>query len=182
MEGGLWRPPSFFLSGTQKGCLMPRVSKKSLTVRSVFSFGLFWSGCVLAGISLWDRVAVAQSLPAAGKSAEESRSARFLSALPDVPLMEGFEEMEADLTLFDKPDGRIAQAYALGPDVSFRSVTDYYKTILPRFGWSFEAPGAFVRNAEKLSIEIARAGGRGVIRYTLSPLDRLPVTHPARKP
>ena len=90
--------------------------------------------------------------------------------------------MEGDLTLFDKPDGRIAQAYALGPDVSSKVVTDYYRTILPRFGWSFESPGAFVRNAEKLSIETARAGGRGVIRYTLSPLDRPTGAHRARKP
>ncbi len=161
---------------------MARFSPKPFMIFTVFSFGLFWGGCALAGISLWVTPASAQSLPVAVQIVEKSGSAQFLSALPDIPLMEGFEEMEGDLTLFDKPDGRIAQSYALGPDVSSQVVNDYYKTVLPRFGWSFEAPGAFVRNAEKLTIETARAGGRGVIRYTLSPLDRPTVAHPARKP
>lgn len=102
----------------------------------------------------------------------------FLSALSDVPLMPGFEEMEADLTLFDKPGGRIVEAYALGPRVSASDVSHYYVTILPRFGWGLSTPGVFVRHTERVAIETAQAKGRTLIRYTLSPLSSGDVPSP----
>lgn len=126
---------------------------------------------VLAGVCvflfLWAEGCLAASpgLQASGPSSDSL----FLSSLPDVPLMPGFEEMEADLTLFDKPDGRIVEAYALGPRTSAVDVTDYYRTILPRFGWVSTASGIFIRQAERVVIETAQAKGRTLIRYTLSP-------------
>lgn len=95
---------------------------------------------------------------------------RFLSTIVDMPLMPGFEETEADSLLFDKPDGRIAQAYAIGGATADEYVTHYYKTVLPGFGWKFDGAGTFIRGAERIAIESARVQGRSVIRYTLSPL------------
>lgn len=99
-------------------------------------------------------------------------SPRFLSAMADIPLVPGFEEMEADSVLFDKPDGRIVEAYALGPSKGADIVLAYYKSVLPRFGWREERTGVFIRSAERITIETAQKEGKIVIRYRISPRNR----------
>ncbi|MCB9978875.1 MAG: hypothetical protein H6862_04650 [Rhodospirillales bacterium] len=108
------------------------------------------------------------SLAAGAVERAESRSV-FLSSIADIPLMPGFEEMEADLVLFDKPDGRIVEAYALGPSVTAEDVKVFYESVLPRFGWRLEGEGAFIRNTERITLEIAKTEEKTVIRYRISP-------------
>lgn len=107
-------------------------------------------------------------LPAGAVDPSESRPV-FLSSIADIPLMPGFEEMEADLVLFDKPDGRIVEAYALGPSVGGEDVNAFYESVLPRFGWRLESGGAFIRNTERITLEIAKTEEKTVIRYRISP-------------
>ncbi len=92
----------------------------------------------------------------------------FVEGFEDLPLAPGLSSLPEAGTGFDKPTGRIVVAYARG-GVSKASVEEFYRATLPQLGWSLEG-GAYVREGERLWIEILGADGALTVRYTLAPI------------
>jgi|TARA_B100001964_G_C14074551_1_gene527405 hypothetical protein len=95
---------------------------------------------------------------------------RFFSGLEDLPLMAGLNEV-ADLGLiYDKPEGRIVEAYAQGPVAPAR-VLAFYSETLPQLGWAAESEISYRRESEILTIRFPQpAGGDGLlVRFSIAP-------------
>lgn len=92
----------------------------------------------------------------------------FLAGLDDLPLTPGLREIKDAGVVFDKPEGRIVEAYAEG-EVSVAKVRSFYAATLPQLGWRAEGPGRYRREGEVLSIGY-RAAGKGLtVHFFLSP-------------
>lgn len=92
----------------------------------------------------------------------------FLSALEDVPLMEGLREATQETVHFDTPSGRIVESYAVG-SVTKPSVLSYYQETLPSLGWEPVASGSFMREGEYLKISVSMESGGATVHFSLSP-------------
>lgn len=103
-------------------------------------------------------------LSAAGALAGE----RFLSAIADLPLMDGLTETPNSAVVFSKPEGRIVEVAAEGA-VARAAVVAFYRRTLPQLGWRLAGDGAFVRERERLSLEFSRTAGRLVVQFSLTP-------------
>ncbi len=92
----------------------------------------------------------------------------FLAGLDDLPLTPGLREIKDAGVVFDKPEGRIVEAYAEGR-LSVAKVRSFYAATLPQLGWRAEGAGRYRREGEVLSIGI-RAAGKGLtVHFFLSP-------------
>ncbi len=92
----------------------------------------------------------------------------FLAGLDDLPLIPGLREIEDAGVVFDKPEGRIVEAFAWG-QLSVEKVRSFYAATLPQLGWRAEGAGRYRREGEVLSIGF-RAAGKGLtVRFSLSP-------------
>lgn len=75
----------------------------------------------------------------------------YLSELGDIPLMPGLEQVEDSALMFDKPAGRIVEAY-FTTDESHEDILAFYATSLPPLGWRMTGPDSFERHEESLTI------------------------------
>jgi hypothetical protein len=91
----------------------------------------------------------------------------FIEPLGDVPLMPGLKIVENAGVDFDAPGGRIVEVAATGP-VPRAAVLKFYRTSLPPLGWT-GGDKVFLRDGEKLRLELAGSGGRTEVRFFLSP-------------
>lgn len=92
----------------------------------------------------------------------------FIAGVEDLPLMPGLSEIADAGLVFDKPSGRIVEAFAQG-SVSRKAVEVFYDTTLPQLGWSLGPDRTFQREGELLHIQV-REGAEGVtVEYRLSP-------------
>jgi len=94
----------------------------------------------------------------------------FFSAIDDLPLMGGLNEVEGGTMVFDSPSGRIVEALSSGK-VSRQRVTQFYSETLPQLGWLETTPGHFVREGEALKIEFPTSPAEVTINvlFLLSP-------------
>ena len=92
----------------------------------------------------------------------------YLAQLPDLPLMPGLIEIEGAGIAFDKPDGRIVEAYAGGP-VEAQAVRTFYRETLPQLGWRLAGADAFAREGERLRLEFLGAAEGLTLRFVLTP-------------
>ena len=79
----------------------------------------------------------------------------FISAIDDLPLMDGLIEDKESATLFETALGRFIEVFASGVIEQDRLLAFYDKT-LPQLGWRRESPGLFQREGETLSIEFPK--------------------------
>lgn len=89
----------------------------------------------------------------------------FLEALPDVPVMQGMEEMQDYILVFDKPEGRIIETLVHTDDISQEQIRNYYSQTLPQLGWQKTSSDEFVRESEKLSLQYEE----DFLKITVSP-------------
>lgn len=94
--------------------------------------------------------------------------AAFVAGIEDLPLMAGLEEVPDSGVVFDKPSGRIVEAYARGR-VTRQAVLKFYTGTLPQLGWRRDGDVAFHREGERLTLNITTVSGILTIRFTLSP-------------
>ena len=94
---------------------------------------------------------------------------RFFETLYDVPVMPGLSELPDKALVFDKPEGRIAQAGAAGKTVQTAQIRAFYAETLPQLGWSPLGADSYIREGEKLVLSIAPEAGYNVVRFTLAP-------------
>lgn len=96
----------------------------------------------------------------------------FVTGLEDVPLMPDLQDVPEAAVIFDKPAGRLVEAYAEG-DVEPAAVLKFYRDTLPQLGWSNEAAegvtGVFFREDERLEIHVLAGQDRRTVRFVLSP-------------
>ncbi len=95
-------------------------------------------------------------------------AAAFMAGVADLPLMPGLAEVPDAGVVFDKPAGRIVEAYAEGA-VSRAAVTAFYISTLPNLGWRAKAEALFQREGELLRLGFLGDDGGLVVRVTLQP-------------
>ncbi len=93
----------------------------------------------------------------------------FLAGIEDLPIMPGLEELTDQGLVFDKPEGRIVEAFAEG-DLAADDVAVFYRRTLPELGWQAESEGLYRREGEVLSIEVQGTHNGGVlVAFRLAP-------------
>ncbi len=94
----------------------------------------------------------------------------YFEALYDVPIMTGLEEVKEQAMLFDKPGGRIASVVAVSKTVDAKDIQGFYDSSLPQLGWKKMAENQYVRDEDRLVLELVRRPPVTVVHFTLSPL------------
>ena len=97
----------------------------------------------------------------------------FLAAADDLPLMAGLVENVQAGVLYDKPGGRILEAYASGA-VKAYDVVRFYASTLPELGWRRRAAATtnilrFEREGERLTVEVRKLAGDVSVHFSLAP-------------
>jgi hypothetical protein len=92
----------------------------------------------------------------------------FVEGFEDLPLAPGLVNVPEAGTGFDKPTGRIVVAYASGK-TNRAAVEKFYSSTLPQLGWTRQG-SAYLREGERLTIEVLGAEGGVTVRYTLAPI------------
>lgn len=97
---------------------------------------------------------------------------QFLSAVDDLPLMDGLSEAEGGTMAFDSPNGRVVETLATG-SVTKDKVLKFYSATLPQLGWKEEFAGRFTRDEEVLRLEFPTQKGLQnpplTVRFMLMP-------------
>jgi len=93
---------------------------------------------------------------------------RFLTAIADLPLMDGLSETPGSAVVFSKPEGRIVEVAAEGT-VARADVVAFYRRTLPQLGWRPTGDAAFERERERLSLGFSGTSGRLVVQFSLAP-------------
>jgi hypothetical protein len=122
------------------------------------------AGRALASLLL----ALALTGPAAGGSPAAAEGDGYVADVADLPLMDGLSEVQDAGMAFDKPAGRIVEAFAHGP-VRARQVRAFYRRTLPQLGWERVGRDSYAREGERLSLEYLGEDGDLTVRYTLQP-------------
>lgn len=94
----------------------------------------------------------------------------YFEALYDVPIMKGLEEVKEQAMLFDKPGGRIASVVAVSKTVGAGEIQSFYDAALPQLGWKKTSENQYVREEDRLVLELIRRPPVTVVHFTLSPL------------
>jgi hypothetical protein len=94
----------------------------------------------------------------------------FVADVEDLPLMPGLSEIAGAGLVFDKPEGRIVEAYARG-SLTPEAVLAFYRRSLPQLGWVAAGSAAYHREGERLDLEVLGqdTAGTVVVRFSLSP-------------
>jgi hypothetical protein len=121
---------------------------------------------LLLYISALASLSFAASSPAV---AEPLLPPAFFSSIPDLPLMPGLREMTDQVSIFDKPEGRIIETPALIESGARDTIEHYYDRVLLEFGWQRIGKNAFVREGERLHMAYEVHNGQEFIRFMLTP-------------
>lgn len=97
--------------------------------------------------------------------AEETR---YLTEIEDLPLMPGLTEVDGAGLAFDKPSGRIVEAYARGT-VSAAAVRAFYRDSLPQLGWQAAGEDLYLRDGEQLELQVQPDAPSLTLRFVLRP-------------
>jgi len=107
-------------------------------------------------------------LSAAPVRAGGAEPAAYVADIADLPLMAELSEVPDAGVIFDKPSGRIVEAFAHGR-VDAARVRRFYRDTLPQLGWERTGRDTFAREDEILRIDYLGKDGDLTVRYTLQP-------------
>lgn len=93
----------------------------------------------------------------------------FIAGTEDIPLMPGLVEVVGAGLVFDKPDGRIVEAYAEGRGLASVQVLGFYRQTLPQLGWKPISDLQYQREGEDLRLSISTESNRLVVRFDIAP-------------
>ena len=110
----------------------------------------------------------ALALVGAGAAPTRAQAQSYIAQVEDLPLMPGLAEIEGAGVVFDKPDGRIVEAFAQG-EVGRDAVLAFYRKTLPQLGWRALGDAGYQRENETLSLDFLDGGGALIVRFTLVP-------------
>lgn len=101
--------------------------------------------------------------------ADAQEAGKFIAGIEDLPVMPGLTEIPEAGLVFDKPAGRIVEAYAQG-EVRERAVLDFYRQTLPELGWHPQADDRYAREGEELTVQVRENDSDGVVvMFRLAP-------------
>ena len=120
------------------------------------------------GFALVLAAAAVFAVDAPPRAALADESSAFIAGVEDLPLMPGLAEVPGAGMVFDKPSGRIVEAYAKGP-VKRADVALFYLETLPHLGWQAKAESIFAREGERLQLIYLGSDGDLVVRFVLQP-------------
>ncbi len=100
--------------------------------------------------------------------AAQQGSGGFVGGVEDLPLMPGLVEVAEARMVFDKPGGRIVEAFAVGR-ASAAAVREFYDQALPQLGWRRLSGGGYGREDEILTLDIGAEGDEVTVRFSISP-------------
>jgi len=115
--------------------------------------------CVLLLIGLWGGAV----------GAGDTRQGYF-SALPDLPLMSGMDEVEDQTFVFDKAEGRVIETAGFLAVTPEKDPQTYYSEILGQLGWKPLKSGLFTRGSEQLVVIVRKVHGGMLVKFYLTPL------------
>jgi hypothetical protein len=92
----------------------------------------------------------------------------FFSDVEDLPLMSGLREIVDEGMVFDKPEGRIVEAIAIGT-VSGEAIAAFYNATLPELGWEQIGSDTFSRSGEVLQYRLGVVEGETSVRFSIAP-------------
>ena len=124
---------------------------------------LFLAVCFLVGLPSY---AGAQG----GYGSYPEKDAAFFDTIDDLPLMPGLREIPSQSVYFDKPEGRIIEAFAEMRYVSQKDVLLYYQGSLPQFGWGRVNEYTFFRDQEQLEISFTSQNDNPLVKILVKPL------------
>ena len=114
---------------------------------------------------------VLAAAPSAGTAAPDGGApdaAAYIDRIADLPLMTGLREVPDAGVTFDKPAGRIVEAFAHGA-VTPAAVRSFYRETLPQLGWRRTGTDRFAREGERLTLDYLGERGDLTVRFTLQP-------------
>lgn len=114
---------------------------------------------------------LALSLPvsAAENGGAQSPTQSYFSALPDIPLMAGMDEVQDQTYVFDKAEGRVVGTAGFLSHKVNADPLKFYSNTLEALGWKPLKHGVFTRNDEQLSVTTEKLSGGVLVRLQLSP-------------
>jgi hypothetical protein len=92
----------------------------------------------------------------------------YVEGIPDLPLMPGLKSLPDSGVVFDKPGGRIVEAFAEG-SVTPQSIFAFYDQTLPQLGWQREKLGAYLREGERLRLDLSQDAQGVTVHFKLFP-------------
>ncbi len=93
----------------------------------------------------------------------------FVPSVPDVPLPKDFEVDPTTGSFFDSAEGRIVDTYAAGVSEP-KEVEEFYRDVMPQFGWKEVSKLNFEKDGEKLIIEPEKGEYLTIVKYQLRPI------------
>lgn len=108
----------------------------------------------------------------AGAREDSQAAGDYVAGIPDLPLMPGLKPLPESDVVFDKPGGRIVEAFAVsksGAGMTAQSVLGFYDETLPQLGWQREKLGAYLREGERLRLDLSEDAGRVTVHFRLFP-------------
>lgn len=126
-----------------------------------YSFLVAACGCCFALLPL--------PVLAQGDRAAAPSAATFFYALNDIPLAPGARELPDEGVSFDKPEGRIMGATAVSEIQAPEQIRSFYNRALPPLGWVSQPDGSYVRETERLRLNVEAHEGVSVIRLQVEP-------------
>ena len=112
--------------------------------------------------------AVVLSLFSPQASAQGTDSNAYVEGIPDLPLMPGLKALPDSGLVFDKPAGRIVEAFAEG-SMTVQSVMAFYDETLPQLGWQREGVGNYLREGERLKLDLSQDARGVTVQFQLFP-------------
>ena len=100
--------------------------------------------------------------------AAPAQDIRYLTEIEDLPLMPGLNEVDGAGLAFDKPSGRIVEAYAQGA-VSAAEVQRFYRDSLPQLGWQAAGSDLYLRDNEQLELQFRPEASGLTVHFILRP-------------
>lgn len=112
--------------------------------------------------------AVLLCLAALPAGAQGSSGEAYVAGIPDLPLMPGLTALPEGALVFDKPGGRIVEAFARGK-VAPQSVIGFYDQTLPQLGWQPQGRGSYQREGERLELDLGEDAQGTTVHFRLFP-------------
>jgi hypothetical protein len=100
--------------------------------------------------------------------AQDAQADTYVEGIPDLPLMPGLTAVPESGLVFDKPAGRIVQAFAEG-SMTMQSVIAFYDETLPQLGWQRDGAGAYLREGERLKLGLSQDARGVTVQFQLFP-------------
>lgn len=118
---------------------------------------------------LFMAAAIFVTLPIVAQEGAAQEGKEFIAGIEDLPVMPGLAEIADAGLIFDKPSGRIVEAYAQG-EVGEQAVLDFYQETLPQLGWLSQVGNRYAREGEELTLQVrASETGGVVVMFRLAP-------------